>query len=94
MVKIYCTKDKGKHNFYLLHNKEKYYLFSQAPKRSVESFYKNGIHLDKALNHGIGKRDYAIHHTMDKLRIYIRYIETEYDIVILDTTRRKSRRVA
>lgn len=94
MTTIYYERNNGKHDFYLNNGGNDFYLFSQPMKRSVDHFYRGGINLDKALCHGIGKKDHAVHHTMDKLKIYIRYIEMQHDIIILKKTYRKSKRAA
>lgn len=91
MVKIYCKKETDRHDFFMATDKEEYYLFSQSVKKSVDSFYKRGVLLDKALNHGIGRKDHAVHHTMDKLRKYIKYVEAQHDIVVLRQTDKKSK---
>ena len=94
MAKVYCTAKDDTHDFYLNANGCNYYLFSQNKRKSVDSFYRNGVYLEKAINHGIGRSDWAIHHTMDKLMNYIPYIEKEYDIVVLRKTGKKQNRAA
>ena len=74
MAKVYCTAKDDTHEFYLNANGCDYYLFSQNRRKSVDSFYRHGVYLEKAINHGIGRSDWAIHHTMDKLMNYIPYI--------------------
>lgn len=90
MTKIYCKRTAGNHDFYVVVGKNEYYLFSQAFKRSVEKFYGHGVTIDKAINHGIGKRDHAIHHTMDKLKMNIRYLEIYNNIIILKRTMKRN----
>lgn len=85
---IYCKTNDTVQDFYMIHNNEEIYLFTQKRKASVERFYASGVNLDKALCHGIGNSNYAIHKTMDKLRLYIRYIEKEYDIILLNKTKK------
>lgn len=94
MTSIYYERTNGMHDFYLSNDGNDYYLFSQTVRRSVDFFYRGGVEIDKALCHGIGKRDLAIHHTMDKLIVYIKYIEVEYDIIVLRETKKKARRAA
>lgn len=89
MIKIYCTERKGMHDFYIIVEKENFYLFSQKYKTGVDKYYRNGVQLNKGIRHGIGKTDCAIHRTMDKLKKNIRYIEKEYDVVILNQTKMK-----
>lgn len=69
-------------------------MFDQSFRRGVDDFFRNGVIIDKALNHGIGRWDYAIHQTMDKLKMYIKYIESQNDITVLKNTSKKMRAVA
>lgn len=93
-AKVYCRENDGKHDFYVNVDKKEYFVFSQTVRKSVNDFYRNAVDIDRALCHGIGRRDHAIHHTMDKLILYIGYIESEYDIIILKKTKRKANRAA
>lgn len=90
MTKIYCQERNGMHEFYMTLDKSDYYLFSQKFRVGVDNFYKKGVLLDKGIKHGIGKTDCAIHRTMDKVKRHIRYIEQEYELVILDRTKMKA----
>lgn len=93
LTTIYCTANENINNFYMNHEGKSFYLFSQNRRKGVELFYKNGVSVDKAIHHGMGKKDKAIHRTMDKLMTSIRYIETESQIKVLRKTR-KARRIA
>lgn len=88
MKKIYCKKNNGNLDFYMIYDKKEYYLFSQTYKRGVEDFYKQGVFIDKAIHHGIGKKDCSIHKTMDKLIKYIKYLEKETNVIILKKTQK------
>lgn len=90
---IYCRTTNENNDFYMVHEGKDYYLFSQNRRKGVEAFYRKAKILDKALHHGNGKRDRAIHRTMDKLRSAIRYIKNENNIIVLERTR-KMRAVA
>lgn len=94
MNKIFCKRSDERHEFYLLAGGTEYYLFDQSFRRGVAEFFRNGVIIAKALNHGIGRRDYAIHQTMDKLKMYIKYIESQNDITVLKKTSKKMRAVA
>lgn len=94
MNKIFCKKSDNRHEFYLFVGGTEYYLFDQSFRRGVDDFFRNGVIIDKALNHGIGRWDYAIHQTMDKLKMYIKYIESQNDITVLKNTSKKMRAVA
>ncbi|MCR5665185.1 MAG: hypothetical protein K6G01_00010 [Eubacterium sp.] len=93
MTTIYCkTTAKGTHSFYLVFAGEEYYLFSQDYRKGVFEYYRNGVELNKAMQRSKAHYDTAILKTMDKLPIYIKYIEREYDIVVLEQTKRKAAR--
>lgn len=94
MAKVYCIAKDKRHDFYLSSDGSEYYLFSQNKWKSVDCFYRDGVHLEKAINHGIGRSDWAIHHTMDKLMTYIPYIEKECGITVLRKTIKKQRKAA
>ena len=91
MTKIYCKEEKrGQHEFYIVVDKNEYYLLSQSYRVGVDKYYRGGVQLNKAICHGMGKTDCAIHRTMDKLMKQIRYIEQEYDLAILNQTKLKA----
>ena len=90
MIKIYCEEKNGMHIFYLVIGTEKLFLFSQVFKVGVDLYFRKGVSLNKGIRHGIGKTDRAIHRTIDKVKRHIRYIEKEYDLIILDQTRMKA----
>lgn len=85
---IYCQPDtNSKQHFYVQFNGESYYLFSQDFRRGVQNYYGNGVKLDKAVDHSKAKFDTAIMRTMRKIIPHIRYIEKEYDLLILNRTK-------
>jgi hypothetical protein len=93
---IYCKPtEKGMHSFYLINGDEEYYLFSQAYRRSVANYYGRGVLFDNAIKYSKAHNDSAITRTMTKLPMYIRYIEKEYGIYVLDKTKKNmdSRRI-
>ena len=49
MTKIYCRKKEKMHEFYLIIDKEEFYLFSQKYKAGVDHFYKRGVLLNKGI---------------------------------------------
>lgn len=89
MVTVFCTTNNNFNNFYIADGKNEYYLFSQKYRRIVNQFYCNGVSLDRAIKHSEGRRKQVLHHTMSKLKLYIKYIEKEYDIIFLNSTKRK-----
>ena len=83
---IYCTEPKhGGLDFYLKVNGESYYLFNQRWRQAVKDFYKNGVSIDRALS----PSHYGNRHISDKLPCYIRYVEKEYGITILEKSKRR-----
>ena len=93
MTKIFCNTKSDMNHFYMSVGGCQYYLFSQKRKKGVEKYYSNGVDLNRALRH-TGKCDRAIHKTMDKLPQYIKYVEQEFGIIILEKTRRKTLQAA
>lgn len=92
-AKVYCkTTEKGIHSFYLKLQNETYYLFSQSYRKGVNDFYQNGVVLKEALNHSKSRHDAAIERTMTKIPMYIKYIEKEYDVEVLNKTINKGKR--
>jgi hypothetical protein len=88
---IFCrTTDKGVHTFYARVNGRNYYLFRQDYRRGVNEYFHAGVMVNKALNFGRSKNDTAIQKTMTKLPTYIKYVEKEYGISILDKTQKKN----
>lgn len=92
-TKIICKPTaKGIHSFYLTCEMGTYFLFCQNYRKGVQEFYSKGVSLKNAIDVSKGKKDTAIVRTMNKILPYIRYIEKEYDIKVLDRTSRKERR--
>lgn len=83
-TKIICKPSKGLHTFYLVTEQGRYFLFNQNYRRSVQEYYGQGVPLTLALDHSKCHRDYAVRETMDKLPMYIKYIEKEYGISVLN----------
>ena len=87
---IYCkTTAKGEHSFYLMADGQEYYLFRQAYRRGVHTYFSNGIRIDEVYDFSKAKNDSAVIHTLDKLPLYIKYVENEYGIVVLRQTMKK-----
>ena len=81
--------DQNVMSFYITSKDKQYYLFSQTFYRSVQEYYGRGILLTQALDTSSAHRNRALLHTMCKLPAYIKYIEKEHDLTILDQTIRK-----
>ena len=86
---IYCTTTaKGEQTFYLMTQGRKYFLFVQAYRRSNKEVFEQGISLydlRKLKKHC----SYSVRHTATKLPAYIRYVEQECGIIVMETTKRK-----
>ena len=89
---VFCTPtSKGTHSFYLTYEGEDYFLFHQNFRKGVHKFYSDGVSLNTALKFALAHGDNAILHTMEKLPVYIRYIEKENGIAVLEQTVKKQR---
>lgn len=87
---IQCrVSDKGEHSFYLETDEGRYFLFCQKYRKGVGDYFRGGVILNNALNFAKSNYDEAIRRTMQKIPMYIKYIEKEYDIIVLEKTRKK-----
>ena len=86
---IFCTTTaKGEQTFYLMAQGTKYFLFAQAYRRSNKEVFEQGISLfdlRKLKKHC----SYSVRHTIQKLPGYIRYVEQECGIIVMEMTKRK-----
>lgn len=90
---IYCKPTaQGIHSFYLITDAREYFLFSQNYRKGVQSYFSKGVRLDQARNYSKSNSDSAIIKTMNKLPMYIKYIEKEYGICILEQTKKKEKK--
>ena len=88
---IYCKPtSQGIHSFYLVLGTDEFFLFNQSYRKGVEEYYGKGVHLDEARKYSKAHRDAAIMRTMDKIPMYVRYIEKEYDVIVLNNTKKNS----
>lgn len=88
---IYCKPTaQGIHSFYLLSKDGDFFLFNQKYRKGVQRFFAKGVQLEKARDFSKCNKDSAIIRTMNKFPMYIRYIEKEYGIVILEQTKKRS----
>lgn len=89
---IYCEPtEQGVHSFFLVTEGQEYYLFSQNYRKGVHAYYSKGVSLVEAINYSKTHNDNALIRTMSKLPMYIKYIEKEYGIEVLERTKRKRR---
>ena len=86
---IYCTTTaKGEQTFYLMAQGTKYFLFVQAYRKSNKEVFEQGISLfdlRKLKKHC----SFSVRHTATKLPAYIRYVEQECGISVMEITKRK-----
>ena len=88
---IYCKPTaKGVHSFYLIVGTEEFFLFSQAYRKSVEEYYGRGVRINESMKYSRAHNDSAITRTMDKIPMYVKYIEKEYAIEVLEQTQKRS----
>ena len=89
---VFCTSTaKGTHSFYLTYEGEDYFLFHQNYRKGVHEFYSDGVSLNTALKFALAHQDNAILRTMEKLPRYIKYVEKEYGIAVLEQTLKKQK---
>ena len=80
---------KGIHSFYLLSGKEKYFLFNQTYRKGVDEYFSKGVLFNDAINYSKAHNDSAIKRTMGKIPMYVRYLEKEYGLMVLNKTKKK-----
>ena len=86
---VFCVEEtRGNHDFYVKVDGEVYFLFRQPGRAGVNEFFKNGVRLDKQFKGAVKHRDHAVLKTFEKLPSHIKYIEKEYDIAILEKTKK------
>ena len=90
-AKIYCEPtDCGIHSFYLTVKGQEYYLFSQNYRRCVQEYFSKGVSIDQSMNYSRTHRDDTLIRTMTKIPMYVNYIEKEYNIEVLEQTKKKN----
>ena len=90
---VFCvgaTDHTNNHDFYIRVDGNDYFLFRQPYRKGVNQYFGNGVQLDRALRNNWNKLDRAILRTIDKLPTYIKYIEKEYGLTILERTKRRT----
>ena len=89
--KVFCkTTAKGVHSFYIKNDEGCFFLFSQSYRKGVSEYFRCGISLDDAIDFSRSRNNDALKRTMYKLPMYIRYVEKEYGIEILEQTKKKN----
>ena len=85
-AKVICKNlDWGTHVFYVVVNGKEYFLFSQDYKRTVEEFFKHGININELNNYSIAHSS-AVRKTLDKIPLYLHYVEKEFGVEIYTKT--------
>lgn len=64
-------------------------IYCKVTQQGVQEFFGYGVSLAQALDFSKSKKDTAVMKTMDKLPMYIKYIEKEYEIAVLNQTKKK-----
>ena len=67
-------------------------MFSQDFRKGVHEYFSKGVRIDEATDFSKSHRDNAIRRTMTKIPMYIKYIEKEYGVEVLERTKRMNRR--
>lgn len=77
-------------SFFVKQGDESHFLFMQNFNSTAYDFYKHGVSLEKAMSFKYGKKLKCSLMTKvsEKIRRYLKYIEKEYDMVILNKTRK------
>ena len=89
-AQVYCLAlNHGGLDFYLQQDGESYYLFNQRYRSDLADWFKNGVPLTQALKAVKRGVPTTVCNVAEKLPTYIKYIEKEYDITVLEQTRKK-----
>ena len=89
---IYCEPtERGVHSFFLIADGQEYFLFRQNYRKGVQAYFSKGVPLADAINFSKTHNDSALIRTMSKLPMYIKYVEKEYGIEILEQTKKRNR---
>lgn len=87
---VYCKcNDRGLLDFYLRTSEQDLFMFSQKNKYGSREFFEKGVSLEKALDMTKSRRNYAILLVMEKLPTYLRFLEKEHNIQLLQKTKSK-----
>ena len=97
--KVYCkSTDKGTHSFYLVHNSEEIWLFNQNYRKSVQDYFGRGRTIDESIkaykvrSRDGARKDRALRRTATKIPLYLKYIEKEYEIQVMEKTKRRRKK--
>ena len=77
----------GNQDFYVKVDNNTYFLFRQSYRKGIQEYFGHGVELNQALKNNWNKLDRAVLRTIDKLPSYIKYVEKEYGVAILNKTK-------
>ena len=84
---IQCKQNKlGGHAFYIKHEGTDYLLFNQKYHNKVNQTFSVGLDLRNSLDPKTAKGDVNVLKTISKMKMYIKYIEKEFQVKILDSS--------
>ena len=90
-AKIFCKETTlGVHDFYVQVDGQNYFLFRQDFKKSVKDFFANGVSVNEINKYSLA-HSAVVRNTLDKLPIYIKYVEKEYGVAIYEKTKTPSK---
>lgn len=90
---IYCKPtSQGTHSFYLVVDGIEYFLFCQSYRKGVHHYFSKGVSIARSLDYSRGSGDTAVLKTMEKMKMYIKYVEKENGIKVLEKTKKKESR--
>lgn len=82
-IEIYCKSTKDNLEFYVNANGRNYFLFMQSFDYPAYHRFKKGVELGDALSPKKRRSSHTIKKVCEKLPGYIKYIEQEYGISLL-----------
>lgn len=89
-TKIYCVPtEKGVLSLYLQNGSERLFLFHQPYRKGVAKYFSQGAVLEDAIDYSKAHGDTSLIHTMEKLPLYIKYLENKYGMEVFDKKRKK-----
>lgn len=90
-AKIYCRPvAKDVHEFYLIADGEKYYLFEQKFYMSNHKFFKKGVSVD-SIGDFSKANTITIRNTLEKLPKYLKKVSRKYGIEFARKTKSKAK---
>ncbi|MCR5202785.1 MAG: hypothetical protein K6D02_06850 [Lachnospiraceae bacterium] len=88
---IYCIPtEKGVHSFYVRVDGVDYYLFSQPYRKGVQDYYGKGVLFNQSIRYDKSHHDCALIKTMDKIPMYVRYVEKEYGHQVMEKMKKRN----